>query len=164
MSDMIAKTVLSVLVVAGLLILGVMVAFVRPFHVLAGFGGPDEMFVAGKDQQIKTEDSTIPIPPETKLTFRTRAKRGNHYRYLSHLSVEGLQKFYVEQMPKYGWKQDPRFERAKRHENLPQVVLSFQGGGKRCIIGLELSGPFETALNVVIVRAGTELSFSEKAL
>ena len=150
MRERLAKVVLSVLAIALFGAVGVVVAGVNPFRWPAEPARPADSELRGRPAGAP-DAPQLPVPPDTELTFNTRARAGQHYRYESRLSAEGLWRFYDEQMPPLGWARDRAFEAVWRRQRGLQPVLSFKRHGTRCIIGLEEGDMFSTIVTVLVV-------------
>ena len=140
----------SAVVLAFFLLIGAAVAVVRPFHI--GDTPRPNRPGAGPRRNAVEGQARLPVPPDTKLTYQTDAEGGRHYRFESRLSPRGLKVFYRREMPARGWKYDPTFRHALDRARLPQNLLSFTRGPRRCIIYVEESGPFAVTLTVLIVK------------
>jgi len=144
------KIGLSIVAVMLFAAAGFVVAAVRPFHLAGDLHrlsrGPD----VGHEAGLAADAPEVPVPPDTELAHSTSTTAGVHYIYRSQLSVEGLVLFYTNEMPRSGWSRDMRFESALAEA---PTVLSFKAGRARCIIGLEETEPFATAVNVLVMGA-----------
>jgi len=147
------KVLISAVLAGAFAAVGVYVALARPFDALGGLGR-----ASGRSRGAPRAPGELPVvpePPDSELTLSVRAGRGSHERYESRLSMEGLALFYEREMPARGWEAEGEFEPAAR-AGPPGCVLCFRSAGARCIIGMQDSGQFRTAVNVIVVASPPE--------
>jgi hypothetical protein len=153
LKNIIPKIVLSAVAVVVFGTIGVLVAVARPFHAPEDVGRLRKS-LAGRATPGRSGGSALPVPPYTELTLSNSTRQGEFYRYESRLSVEGMWKFYTTELPRRGWERDARMDAGRARAGLSRPVLSFQDGRRRCIISVEETDTFTTAVTVLIVASG----------
>ena len=98
------------------------------------------------------QDAGVPVPPDTRQLFATDTSAGRQWLYESRLSEEGVTRFYMQEMPRHGWRWDEAFEAARRARTPGQSVLAFKTQRAICIIGIEPSSTLSTAVTVLVVN------------
>jgi hypothetical protein len=150
MKRIIAKMILSAVV---LLIFGaicVLVARTRPFHAPRDVNRLRRT-LADSSTSEGTDSASLPVPPYTELTLSNDTPRGQYYRYETQLSMEGIREFYTSELPPRGWERDPSMGFAMGQAGLQRPVLSFQNGRIRCVISVEEGGAFTNVVTVLVV-------------
>jgi hypothetical protein len=95
----------------------------------------------------------VPVPPDTEEVMNTASKVGWHKRYQSRLSEEGLWLFYMQEMPRNGWRRDEAFEKARSERAPGELLLAFKSPPAACIISIAPEGSFTTAVTVMVLNS-----------